>query len=143
MKHFIEKLLRCHQGVAAIEFALIAPVILVMMIGATDYGLAAINKITLTSAVRSGVQIVLGGNTNTATIRQAVVDASSLGLALSNVSTAQFCECADGTTLTCGGTCGDGSKTRYFLQITADHLYQPVLLQTPIALSATSTVRYN
>jgi len=101
MKHFIEKLLRCHQGVAAIEFALIAPVILVMMIGATDYGLAAINKITLTSAVRSGVQIVLGG------------------------------------------TCGDGSKTRYFLQITADHLYQPVLLQTPLALSATSTVRYN
>jgi Flp pilus assembly protein TadG len=44
------------QGIAALEFALIAPVLLLMMFGMATFGIALNNYLTLTDAVRAGAR---------------------------------------------------------------------------------------
>jgi len=44
------------QGIAALEFALIAPVLLLMMFGMATFGIAMNNYLTLTDAVRAGAR---------------------------------------------------------------------------------------
>ena len=42
------------RGIAALEFALIAPVLLLMIFGMATFGIAMNNYLTLTDAVRAG-----------------------------------------------------------------------------------------
>ncbi len=42
------------RGIAALEFALIAPVLLLMIVGMATFGIAMNNYLTLTDAVRAG-----------------------------------------------------------------------------------------
>jgi Flp pilus assembly protein TadG len=44
------------QGIAALEFALVAPVLLLMMFGMITFGIAMNNYLTLTDAVRAGAR---------------------------------------------------------------------------------------
>ena len=45
---------RRHAGTAAVEFALVAPVLLLLVLGMTQFGITLNQYLTLTNAVRSG-----------------------------------------------------------------------------------------
>ncbi len=143
LKGGIAGLARSRAGVTAVEFALYCPVFLFVIGGLVDYGMAIFDKMELVGAVRSGAQLALADSSDTTAIRQAVVNASGIGISLSNVTTTMFCECADTSTITCGGTCGDGSVNRYLMTVTATYTYTPMLLPPGICcdLTGTTTVR--
>lgn len=50
--------LREDDGAAAVEFALILPMLLVLLCGLVDFGLAFTSKSTLTHATREGVRVL-------------------------------------------------------------------------------------
>ncbi len=59
-------LVRCRRGVVAIEFVLLAPVLLVILFGTIYFGLALNNYLTLTNAAEQGAQTLsLGRGTST------------------------------------------------------------------------------
>ena len=139
---------RRRRGAAAVEFALMMPVILLALAGVTDFGRLVFDKMELTSAVRSGAQFALAYRTDTTGIRQSVVDATNLGLSLSDVTATESCECADGSTVVCGEVCGDASSNRYLMTITAQQSFSPLFVPfsmieytVPSLLSATTTIR--
>lgn len=129
------------RGAAAVEFAIIAPILIAALTGIVDYGLAMYNKMELMGAVRAGAQVALIDYTDTTAIKQAVVDSTNAGITTADVTTTQFCECADGSTITCGNTCADSSSNRYFMTISATQNYTLMLLGTTIAIDASTTIR--
>jgi len=136
-------LLRHNQiGTAAVEFALITPVLLIIIMGVIDVGMAMFQKMELNGAVRSGAQLALIDSSDTSAIVNAVVDASGNTITSSDVSTSSFCECADGTTIVYGATCGDGSSNRTYMTISATTTFNGIFLNSSaLNVSGSITVR--
>lgn len=76
---------RCRSGAAALEFALVLPVITFVMFATADYGNALQQIIRLEFAARAGGQVALTSPTDTTSITDAVM-ANLRGLRLSNGS---------------------------------------------------------
>jgi Flp pilus assembly protein TadG len=74
------------RGAVAVEFALLAPVLIMLVLGITEFGRAYNVQISLSSAAREGVRVMAIGNNPTAA-RTAVRNAAvSLQPALSDAS---------------------------------------------------------
>jgi Flp pilus assembly protein TadG len=140
-------LFSCRRGVAAVEFALATPILLVTLVGMADFGLAVNEKMRLYTAARAGAQAGLGDATATATITQAVTSAANLDAGAVTVTVAQSCGCADGTTAVCGTVCADASTQRGYVTVTVNESYAMLLnypgFTNPVALSAAATLRTN
>jgi Flp pilus assembly protein TadG len=126
-------------AVAAVEFALVAPVLLAMMAGLADFGLALSDQSQMASAVAQGAQFAyLNPTTATSQNMVAVVEAAAPFLANSLTTTtvtasspAFFCVnsgSAPPTPATVSTTCtGDGTKAGSYVTITAKYLYPAIL----------------
>ena len=66
------------RGAAAVEFALVLPILLVLLFGLIDFGLAFTAKSTLTHAAREGVRVL--ALTNDPARVDATVRAAAVGL---------------------------------------------------------------
>jgi Flp pilus assembly protein TadG len=64
------------RGAVAVEFALLAPVLVMLLLGITEFGRAYNAQVTLSSAAREGVRVMAIGNSPTAA-RTAAKNASS------------------------------------------------------------------
>jgi Flp pilus assembly protein TadG len=158
------------RGVAAVEFAIIAPVLLLLLGGVVDFGLALATRSQLANGVAQGVQYaLLTGPSVTGTSVQSVVRAAALRSGVTGTVTVTTtdssaahhagpaCYCVGGEpatlsayatmsgTYTCTGTCPSPDMAPgVFLVITASYVYQPLMplsqLVTP-TLSETVTVR--
>jgi len=137
----VDGVVRSTRAAAAVEFAIFLPIISAFLLGIVNYGLATFDKMELTSAARAGAQWALLDSSDTTAIKQAVVDSTNLSLTTSDVTTSTACECADGSSVTCGATCGDGSSNRYYLTVTASVDHSLLLLGTSITLTSSATVR--
>jgi Flp pilus assembly protein TadG len=88
----------CDQrAVSAIEFALIAPILAMLMLGAYDFGNAAMQQIQLQEAVRAGGGYAVNWPTDVAGIQNAVASALPAGWVLTNTGdvAAVACSCLD------------------------------------------------
>jgi Flp pilus assembly protein TadG len=109
------------EGVAATEFALIAPVLVALLLGTIDYCLYMNTQIRLELATRAAAQYMLNGGDPDNIVNDVVIP-SSLGV---DVSTADdvvvrqdvICRCNDGTELSCDETCGAGDYERHFVEV--------------------------
>lgn len=81
---------RAEHGVAAIEFALVLPLLLLFVAGITDFGRAFFTEIMLTNAAREGARAAIGSSTATVGDVQARAAAAGQGVAGLN-TTAVLC----------------------------------------------------
>ncbi len=144
-KAILGRLRQCDAGMSAVEFALTAPLLVLMLLGMADMGLATNEKMRLVSAARAGAQSGYGNSANTAAITQAVTGASGLNGGAVNVAVATSCGCADGSTVACGGTCAGGGSSRTYVTVTVTESYALLLsypgFASPVTLSASATLR--
>ncbi len=107
------------HGAAAVEFALLAPIIAVILAGIANYGMALFQKMELESAARAGAQMAIRDRAATTTIQNAVINATNLTLVSGDITLAESCWCADvDASATCGVTCDDDDPTQYFMTVT-------------------------
>jgi hypothetical protein len=142
------------RGIAALEFALIVPVLLLMLGGVADFGLLMVGKGQLANGLAQGVQYalltgssVVGTGSGTATV-QSVESVVKSAAALSGVKpavtvtvTGPACYCVSSNypaTLTsapyplsanaCAGTCPSlAAAPGAFVIINASYAYQPLM----------------
>lgn len=133
---------RSESGISAVEMAIIAPVLMILLLGIFDYSAAIFSKIELASSVRSGVQYALINSTNMAAIQTTVINSTSLDPANLVVDLPyKTCECSNGTSdPTCLVVC-PVSTLRHYVVINANYTYVPIFLPTNIVLNETSTIR--
>lgn len=75
LERFSRRLLANEDGIVAIEFGAVASFLILMVVGATDLGLAAQHRSQMEGAVRAGIQEALKGGTAEAV--EAAVTAST------------------------------------------------------------------
>ena len=94
------------RGAAAVEFALLLPVLLFLVFGIIDFGRALNAQITLTQAAREGARLdALGSYTTSQICARVVTAATGLNLTCTNVTVTATCPAP--TSSTPAGT-GDG-----------------------------------
>lgn len=138
--------LHCRRGTAAVEFALLAPLLIGILAAFTDFGIGAYRHMQVVDAAEAGAQFAVRQGYNGAAIQTAAAGATSLPSI--STSSAQFCGCPSGTALDavgCGTTCPGGGAAGDYVTVSVQTQYAPLLpypgITTPLTLSAQSTVR--
>lgn len=147
-------------GVAAVEFALTAPLLLIILAGVSDFPLALWDRIAMAAAVEGGANYAFAmeqnasgnnGSVSPADVRNAVLASSSLANLTVTVS-APSTHCVQSgqgntppvTTLTAGtpGTpCADTTMPGTYMTISASYSYAP--LMPFFAMLASTTLQEN
>jgi pilus assembly protein CpaE len=143
---FVRALRANRSGVAAAEFALIAPIMLTLLLGVYDIGNAIQQRLQLELVVRAGAQYALSWPDQTSGIEATITAALPSTNATVNVS---YCHSSgDGTTPTssatsplCPATCGSGSTTETYVTLCASNNSTPFLFSSVAGNSATYVVR--
>lgn len=105
---------------AAVEFAVVAPVIMLMTLTASDLGGAISNRMAMDGLLRSGMHAVNEGR-SIDEIAQMMTEASASRFSsLPNFEVDEYCTCgsATGAVVSCSAICTDGAP-RVFLQLSA------------------------
>jgi Flp pilus assembly protein TadG len=134
------------RGLAAVEFALIAPLLLLLLGGVTDFGLMMSGKSQLANGIAQGVQYALlqGASVSAANVQAVVQNGSSRSGVKASVSVkvaGPACYCVAGQpavlstsssalspNYTCTGSCpATAAAPGAYLTITASYAYQPLM----------------
>ncbi len=128
---------RCQRGLAAIEFALLSTILLTVLMGLVDYGMAMFRKIELENAVRSGAQYALLRGHDSSVISTVVKDSTNL----SDVTVSSVCLCTDpaGNSNNCTNSACSGLA--WYVTITAANTFDTFFLPADIDLSESLTIR--
>lgn len=118
------KLLRRRDGNIAVEVALAMPVLLIALAGLFDYGRAVLADARLKAAVRAGLEYAQINPDDAANI-VAVVRTAANDASLP-VTTAQVCQCANGTTMECTLTCNGGLAPGTYMVVSAQQPFTPL-----------------
>jgi Flp pilus assembly protein TadG len=136
------------DGTAAIEFAMVLPIAVAMLVVMFDLGVGGYVKARVLNAAQAGTSYVEAHGWNRHGIDQAVLNATDLaGL---DVEATKSCGCINGTDIadtTCGTFCPSGNAAGVYVKVTAGTVYTPLFpypgIDRSMTLSASSIVRIN
>jgi len=141
------------SGVAAIEFGIVVPILVLMVVATADIGMGFYRKMQVEDAAQAGAAWAIKNGFDANAISNAVTSATSAGSpgspAISVSPTpVQFCGCASGSsisTVTCGTTCSGGALAGTYTTVSAQMTYNTILpygfFPSTYNLSSQSTVR--
>jgi Flp pilus assembly protein TadG len=135
------------RGTATVEFALIAPLLLLFLAGVLDYTMVIRMAIAATDAARAGAAF---GSLSTANagnltgMQTAAINAAPDVTGLT-ATAAKTCQCSNGTTVSCsGGTCATGPVRTYVtvtVQATDSSIFSYTQLPFTGAVNAQASMR--
>ena len=150
----LEKFMRETAGASAIEFGIIFPLMLLMLVVMGDLSTGILLKMELTSAARAGVQHGLVSKPDHDDL--GAVETTALN-ALSNTggvlrfrqgastSAVMICQCSDGTSEVCDGTCTSPNYLQKRLTVTATKQWTPMIkypgMNVPLTLTSSAVLR--
>jgi Flp pilus assembly protein TadG len=138
-------LLRSRSGNAAVEFALIAPLLLGMLLGMIDVGMGFYQEMEVENAAQAGAQYALVKGWDVSAVGTAVAQASTMSdISLAPAPSSQeWLGCASGTAITPsspGEKCANGDPPATYVTVTAQATYVPIF---SLALSLSPLVDLN
>jgi Flp pilus assembly protein TadG len=140
--------LRDGRGVAAVEFALAAPLLAAILTVVVDFGFGFYEKMQVEDAAQAGAQYALLYGWNSTNVQNAVTGATSLSGITATPAPSQSCGCPSGTAVTattCGSTCSNGLTAGTYVTVNAQATYTPLIsyavMGSSVTLSAQSVVR--
>jgi pilus assembly protein CpaE len=126
------------SGVAAVEFALFAPILAGSLVLLVDLGNYAFERTDMESALRSGVQYFMNGGSDLDKAKQVVLASWTSKPANATVIVERFCLCS-AVESACTATCGDGTYPLSYSRIRAVAQYNNLLID--LTNNADQTVR--
>lgn len=116
----MRSLLRNTHGGAAIEFGLIAPALIAVVLGLSQVGGEVYHRHAVRKAINAGAQAVMTSGTTAAATRAVVLEAWPNRSADAEVTVDEFCTCA-AVRHACTTICADGAYPQAFTRISASH----------------------
>jgi Flp pilus assembly protein TadG len=133
------------RGSVTIEFALVLPLLALLLTGLIDLGNAANESMEVQQAAEAGAQYASLNPWNTTAIGNAVTNATGISGIAATPAPSQFCACANGEALTavsCTTTCSSGHTASKYVLVSAQLQHWSILsypgLPNPLTLSAQS-----
>lgn len=135
------------DGAAAIEFAIVAPVLALFLLGLIDLGMGFSAQMSVSQAAQAGSYYALLNGYDTSAIVNAAANASNATGISANSGVSCGCPTSSGGVVaaTCGGACPNGQTAGTYVTVTAQYQYAMILpypgLNNPMTLTANSLVR--
>ncbi|MBI1212238.1 MAG: hypothetical protein GC190_12300 [Alphaproteobacteria bacterium] len=126
------------SGVAAVEFALVAPILAMSLVFLVDLSNYAIQRTDMESALRSGVQYFMNGGSDLDKAKEVVLASWTSKPENATVVVERFCMCAN-IEHACNATCDDGTYPLSYSRIRAVAQYDNLLID--MTNNADQTVR--
>lgn len=149
----MRRYLRDTSGIAAVEFALIAPVLFLILAGVIDYGAYLRERMMLEELSRNAAQYIAQGGDpadvmdNVVTPSNIQIKAAAAGRQI-NYSAQETTECANGVLISSAPSvqCPTGDYKRHFWEATVTTVYQPLfpwpgVSQTALSLTGFTRLR--
>lgn len=144
--HTAKAFRRNERGASAIEFAMVATFMSIVLLNIVDIAIFTFHKMEITGAVRAGAQYALV-DTETVTdalVRGVVEDSSSLDSLVVTIDS-NLCGCSDGASFACdsGTSCGSGTSGRVhgYTKIDASYTHTWIFYPGTTSITAQSTIR--
>jgi Flp pilus assembly protein TadG len=139
------------KGTAAVEFALLAPILMTLLAGVVEIGMAAYQAMQVQAAVEAGALYAAKyGASNLSGITQAVLNATGTAGITASPAPLVFCGCPSATGVVsqnsnCTTVCSDGTAPGEYVKVSAVIAHQTLMpflnLPIPTTITASSTVR--
>lgn len=126
---------------AAIEMALVAPLLILMIVGMADYAAATYRRMQVQHAAQAGADFAMRNTFDVALIGNAVANAAG-GDITATPAPAETCGCASGSTVTvaiCGTACASGFTAGTYINVSAQGSYTTIVPYPGIPSSFTFT----
>ena len=132
--------LRDRRGVAAVEFAFIAPILILVVAGINDGAQLILKQNNMHSGVSAAAEYIMRGGADMTTVKTIGLSAwpSHSGNASINTSKACYCAGAGGS---CTSLCADQTVPLAYITVTASDSYTGWYATTQIATSQKVRVR--
>ncbi|MGH6841307.1 MAG: TadE/TadG family type IV pilus assembly protein, partial [Methylocella sp.] len=117
-------------GVAAVELALVSPVLVTGVLGAGELGITILRETQVNFAAQAGINYVIVHGFDATKISAAIVNATTYKGIYANPAPSQFCGCASATgvvTAACGSTCPGGFKAGTYVQVNSRAQFCPII----------------
>lgn len=124
---------RAEGGVAALEFALFAPILFLSLLSMVDIGLALNERMTIDHILRGGAQTAMQGGDEAAVLNVLETTAAKNFTAEEVLfDVVRYCACAEdpGVAVACSTTCAGPSATSIYYRLTGTKSYDGIFLPT-------------
>lgn len=128
------------KGTAAIEFALVVPVLAAMVLGISQVTDILVGSSHMETAVRAGIQYALNGGSDMTVAQNAGMQAWANPPANATLVASEYCTCAGGSA-SCTQTCSDGSVPYQYASITASAHLGGTVYNIDKTLTQTARIR--
>jgi len=135
------------RGAAGVEFALLMPVLTLLLMGMFDYGQLAYQTMQVSAAAHAGADYALHNGWNLTAVQSAVTNATTLAsVAASPAPTlSKACIVGGALVITTGSSCTSGATPGSYAIIHAQAPFSPLVtwsaLSLPTTISAQAAVR--
>jgi Flp pilus assembly protein TadG len=136
-----------NAGAAAIELAIVAPMLAIILVGVAELGFAIRERMQVQEAAAAGALYAAQHGWNSAAISSAVTSNDSEGGVTATPAPTEFCGCPSASaiaTVTCGVTCPDTILARTYVTVGASTTRVSIFpgsLPLPTVLTASVTTR--
>lgn len=131
---------RPRRGNATVEFALVAPLILLLLAGTVDFGRLIRASICVADAARAGAQfgsLSVANSSNTSGMQTAAINAAP-DIDGVTATAVKSCQCTDGTAVSCTASC-TGGKMLVYVKVTASVTCTPVFSYPGLGYTGTTS----
>ena len=125
--YHVMRVCRDHHASAAVEMALIAPVLLYLVFGTVDYALYVMDNMRVAKGVASAVQFAMYNNQNDDGVRQVAYTASKFTSSQASVAIQHFCECPTSGSIACDASCPNDNHMKIFVSVAMQYTYTPTI----------------
>jgi Flp pilus assembly protein TadG len=133
-------------GVAAIELAIMAPALVLMMICTVDLGMGIYRNMQVQNAAQAGAQYAMAHIFDANQIASVVSNTTGLSGISATPPPVQYCGCATGAgvaNVACGSSCPAGAVYGNYVQVSTQGTYNTILPYPLIANSFKLTAQSN
>lgn len=147
----LARLWTARDGVGAIEFAFVAGILSMLLLGIVDFGMGFWEKMAVGNAARAGAQYAARNGYDSTNIQTVVTSATGLPGVQVSPPPSQGCGCPDTaagvTDQICGVACPNGDLPGTYVKVSAQVSYNTIFawpgIARPMTLASTATVRIN
>ena len=132
------------DGVSAVEFALIAPVLFIALLSMVDVGFAIYERMTIDYVLRAGAQAAMDDPAD-GEVLAVLNDTAAKNFAAGQVPTFTvehpICECPESSSVACSATCAGAAATSIFYRLEGTKTYEGIFMSIDLGPSMRVQVR--
>ncbi len=127
---FFGRELLAKAGVAAVELALVSPLLVTGVLGAAALGITIFRQTQVGYAAQAGVDYAIAHGFDATKMSNAIVNATNYGGVTASPAPSQFCGCTSASGVivaACGSTCSNGAKAGIYVKANSQASFSPII----------------